>query len=187
MIMAYKGFEKDLSCTSGGHRFQYRTGVWNEEPEANAGRNGFHCAEDPLDCLSYYPDMDRSVYYIVLADGDISEDGNDSKISCTRMKLVKELSLKDFVMHALRYIYNHPHRKSNRKVRREYGEAAGGFVIVRGKCPKAKGKKGDIIAFIKEEPYRRDIDELGIYEIDGDIIKPDKWYDISGQEVNRIG
>lgn len=24
MIMAYKGFEKDLSCTSGGNRYQYK-------------------------------------------------------------------------------------------------------------------------------------------------------------------
>ncbi len=45
MIIAYKGFDKDLSCTAGGNRFQYELGTWNEETEANCARNGFHCAE----------------------------------------------------------------------------------------------------------------------------------------------
>ena len=48
MIIAYKAFDKDLSCTSGGNRFQYRLGIWNEEDAANCSHNGFHCAENPL-------------------------------------------------------------------------------------------------------------------------------------------
>lgn len=187
MLMAYKGFSRDLSCTSGGNRFQYRKGIWNEEPEANTGKNGFHCAEDPLDCLNYYPDREKAVYYLVLADGDVNEDGYDSKISCTRMKLVKELGLKDFLMHALRYLYLHPYRKPNRRVKRESAAAADGFAIVRGKGPIAKGKKGDILAFVKEEPDRRDIEELGLYEVDGIEIKEDRWYDISGREADACG
>ena len=58
MIIAYKGFDKDLSCTAGGNRFQYELGTWNEETEANCARNGFHCAENPLDswnCRSLSP------------------------------------------------------------------------------------------------------------------------------------
>ena len=51
MIMAYKGFKKDLSCTRGGHRFQYQEGVWHEEEEAKCVSTGLHCAENPLDCL----------------------------------------------------------------------------------------------------------------------------------------
>lgn len=183
MIMAYKGFKKDLSCTSGGNRYQYKAGEWNEEEKAQCRSTGFHCAENPLDCLSYYPDMESSVYYIVLADGDINEDGIDSKISCTRMKLVKELSLKEFVMHSLNYIFKHPYRKDNKRVRRERGDAAGGFVIVRGKNPQAKGKVGDILAFAKEEQERNDISELGLYEVDGKEILPDVWYDIDGREA----
>lgn len=53
MIIAYKAFDPDLSCTSGGHRFQYETGIWNQEPAADCAKRGFHCAENPLDCLSY--------------------------------------------------------------------------------------------------------------------------------------
>ncbi len=67
MIMAYKGFEKDLSCTSGGNRYQYREGVWNEENTAKCASAGFHCAENPLDCLDYYPDMENSAAYMAAA------------------------------------------------------------------------------------------------------------------------
>ena len=52
MILAYKGFDLDLSCTSRGNRFQYAPDRWNEEPRAKCGENGFHCAENPLDCVA---------------------------------------------------------------------------------------------------------------------------------------
>ena len=185
MIMAYKGFKRDLSCTRGGHRFQYQEGVWHEEEEAKCVSTGLHCAENPLDCLDYYPDMKNSVYYIVLADGDVHEDGTDSKISCTRMKLVKELGLKEFVMHSLNYIFRHPYREDNRRVKKDMGEAEGGFAVVRGKEPMAKGKPGDILAFAKEEPGGRDISELGLYEVDGEELLPDTWYDINGGRVGK--
>lgn len=48
-MYAYKGFEPDLSCR--GYRFVMGKNV---TPEANCASNGFHCAEDPLDCLTYY-------------------------------------------------------------------------------------------------------------------------------------
>lgn len=78
MMIAYKAFDPDLSCTSGGHRFQYEIDIWNQEPAADCAKRGFHCAEDPLDCFTYYPYWDQAVYYMVLADGDIDEDGRDS-------------------------------------------------------------------------------------------------------------
>lgn len=55
-MYAYKGFEPDLSCR--GYRFVMGKNV---TPEANCASNGFHCAENPLDCLTYYSDMDRSI------------------------------------------------------------------------------------------------------------------------------
>ena len=76
-MYAYKGFEPDLSCR--GYRFVMGKNV---TPEANCASNGFHCAEDPLDCLSYYGDMNRSIYCLVQPGGDIDEDDRDSKIAC---------------------------------------------------------------------------------------------------------
>ena len=49
----------------------------------------------------------------------------------------------------------------------------------------AKGKPGDILAFAKEEPGGRDISELGLYEVDGEEILPDTWYDINGGRVGK--
>lgn len=183
MMIAYKGFNPNLTCTSGGHTFQYKTGIWNEEPEANCRRNGFHCAEDPLDCLNYYRNWDKSVYYVVLADGDINEDGTDTKISCTRMKLLHQLSIEEFVAHSLKYIYDHPKRKNNRRVKTDTGEATEQFVIVRGKRPVAKGKRGMVLGFAKETQDGQNIAEIGLYVVDGKEILPDTWYDICGKEA----
>lgn len=185
MVLAYKGFEQDLSCTSGGNRFQYALGRWNEEPEANCGRNGFHCAENPLDCLRYYPEWKKSVYYLVAAGGDIDEDEVDSKISCTRLRLIKQLDLEGFVAHSLNYIWNHPFREDNSKVQKEKGEvlASDGFVIVRGKTPKAKGQMGDVLGLIKEERGNKRAKRVGIYVVDGKTILPDTWYNIYGKRT----
>ena len=46
-MIAYKGFEKGLTCRD----YQFRMGL-NVTDEANCTHNGFHCAENPLDCLS---------------------------------------------------------------------------------------------------------------------------------------
>ena len=52
-MIAYKGFEKGLTCRD----YQFRMGL-NVTDEANCTHNGFHCAENPLDCLTYYSDME---------------------------------------------------------------------------------------------------------------------------------
>ncbi|MDR1548997.1 MAG: hypothetical protein LBT06_10480 [Hungatella sp.] len=186
MIIAYKAFDKDLSCTSGGNRFQYRLGIWNEEKNANCAHNGFHCAENPLDCLSYYSDWDKAVYYMVLAAGDIDEDALDSKISTTRLKLVKQLNMAEFVAHSLRYMYEHPLRANNRRVSMEEGEAKMGFVVVRGKNPTAKGKMGNVLGFAREEFCSNKVVEIGLVIIDGKDFMPDTWYRIDGYMAERM-
>lgn len=186
MIIAYKAFEPDLSCTSKGNRFQYKIGIWNQEPAADCARCGFHCAENPLDCLSYYPHWEQAVYYMVLADGDIDEDGRDSKISCTRLKLVKQLNLEEFVAHSLHYLIKHPARRRNYRIKKEHGEAQSGFVIVQGKAPAAKGKLGDILGLAKEEENSQEIAEVGIFTVDGENYLPDTWYDVRGKSLGGM-
>ena len=105
-MYAYKGFEPDLSCR--GYRFVMGKNV---TPEANCASNGFHCAENPLDCLSYYGDMNRSIYCLVQPGGDIDEDDRDSKIACTELTILRQLTRKEFFLHALAYMVDHPGRK----------------------------------------------------------------------------
>lgn len=156
MIRAYKAFDMDLSCTSGGNRFQYSTEGWNEEPEANCVRNGFHCAENPLDCLTYYK-WGSCRMFEVEADGDIDEDAVDSKISCTRLRLVRELDLQSYMIACAEYMRLHPARKMKTHsgiitsiYDRGIAQEDGG-IIVRGIKPRVMAAKGAIIVLISED------------------------------------
>ena len=85
-MIAYKGFDPGLIC----REYQFVTGL-NKTEKANCCQNGFHCAENPLDCLIYYSNIEQAEYWIVNAGGDMDEDGNDTKISCTELTILKKL------------------------------------------------------------------------------------------------
>ncbi len=176
-MIAYKGFHPGLVCLG----YQFSMGK-NVTDKANCGRNGFHCAEDPLDCLGYYPDMEHSEYYIVNAGGDIDEDGRDTKISCTELTIIKKLSKKDFFLHALAFMVDHPARKWSSSVRKDQAEGFCGYAVVRGIDPIAKGKTGDILAFAKEDPSKGQISKVALAQVDGKDILPDIWYGIDLKE-----
>lgn len=105
----YKLFNKDLTCRG----YQFHPGL-NTCEEANCVKNGFHAAENPLDCLTYYR-WNESVCWLCEASGDIDEDGRDSKISCTELTLKKQLDLKEYMLHAASYIVRHPQRQSGER------------------------------------------------------------------------
>ena len=46
-MIAYKGFNKGLVCRG----YQFSNGE-NITDEANCAKNGFHSAENPLDCIT---------------------------------------------------------------------------------------------------------------------------------------
>ena len=177
MMIAYKGFHKGLICMG----YQFVMGK-NVTEKANSRQNGFHCAENPLDCLTDYPDIDCSEYYIVEAGGDLDEDGTDTKISCTERTIIKRLTKKEFFLHELVYMTDHTKRKWSSKVQRERGEAAQGYAVVGGSSPRAKGKVGDIIALAKEEAATGEILQIAVAEVDGKDILSGRWYDVNLQE-----
>ena len=89
----------------------------------------------------------------------------------------------EFIAHSLRYICEYPFRKdTNFRVETERGEAYRGFTVVRGKRPLAKGRIGDVLGFLKEEPDSQRIAEAGIYVVDGEEIMPDIWYGIENEK-----
>ena len=131
----------------------------------------------PLDCLSYYGDVDHSEYYIVNAGGDIDEDEVDSKISCTELTVLKRLTKEELFLHGLAFMADHPKRKWNKHVRKDRAEARGGYAVVRGADPIAKGcRKGDVLAFAKEDPATGSIQQIVVATIDGKTLLPDVWY-----------
>ena len=176
-MKAFKGFHKELTCLG----FQFREDMINWTEEANCTQNGFHCAENPLDCFNYYPNWRNSVYYEVDATGDLDEDAVDSKISCTEMRLIRRLSLEQMLFEAAVYMVGHPKREWNYRVRLETGTAWNGFGIVRGKNPRAAGGKGEFLLILKEEQDSPEIEEIALLKIDGKRYHPDKYYDAYGK------
>lgn len=176
-MIAYKAFEQGLTCRG----YQFAMGL-NRTDKANCRQDGFHCAENPLDCLTYYPDMDQSEYYIVDAGGDIDEDDRDSKISCTELTVLKKLTRRDFFLHALAYMADHPLREWNGHVKKDRAEAVCGYVVVRGTDPVAKGQAGDILALAKEDTDTGVVKQIALTVVDGVEVIPDKWYDVNLKE-----
>lgn len=176
-MIAYKGFDRGLVCRG----YQFHMGK-NVTDKANCRANGFHCAENPLDCLTYYPNMAVSEYYLVDAGGDVDEDSGDSKIACTELTIIKKLDLHDFLLHALAYMVDHPLLPWNSHVQMKRGTASQGFVIVRGTSPAAKGRQGDLLAFAKEAPNGRSILQIALASVDGKNMMPDTWYGIDMKE-----
>ena len=181
-MKAFKMFNKDMTCTMGKGSFQYEVGKTYEEEDANCRKNGFHCAENPLDCLNYYHSFENSVCCEVIAGGSIDEDENDSKISCTRITIGHRLSLEAFVVRAAMYIQSHPKMPRHTRVRKTPSAVTEDhFVIVCCRKPAARGKIGDVICCIEET--ESGIENIGVFKIDGKTRKPDMWYDCSGNEV----
>lgn len=170
-MIAYKGFGHGLICRD----YQFAMGI-NRTEKANCRENGFHCAENPLDCLTYYSDMDSAEYYIVDAGGDIDEDGSDTKISCTELTILRKLTKRDFFLHSLAFMADHPRREWSSHVSRDRAEASGGYAVVRGTDPAACGRCGDILAFAKEDPVSGHIIQIGLAQVDGSRILEGTWY-----------
>lgn len=184
MRFAFKMFNKDLTCTSGSGKYQYTVGEWFEEEEANCAKNGFHCAENPLDCLNYYPDWENSVCYLVEIGGDVDEDSMDTKISCTKIRLVKELTMDQFIEQAIVYMIRHPQAPVNRLVGIEEGNPGRyPFIFARGKHPRARGGTGDTIIILQEKEDSKEINAAGTFEIDERVYRADRFYDVWGREA----
>lgn len=145
-MIGYKGFNKDMTCTKGAGKFKYEPGKWYEEKECQTARNGFHFVERPLEVLRWYP---WGRFFTIEAAGDIDED--DNKLSCTKIRLVKELSRAELYAHEVRWMLDHWERLDECNYCHEKGEAKneGDCIIVIGKEPQAKGVYGSTLFLIQ--------------------------------------
>ena len=92
-MLAYKGFNADLTCTCGRGTFQYEIGKTIKESKSKCRNSGAHCAEYPLECLRWYPLGCGNRYFLVEASGSLDElGGTDTQLACTEITLLKELS-----------------------------------------------------------------------------------------------
>lgn len=181
---AYKMTNSDMACTMGHGVFQYRPNIWYEEEEANCVKNGFHAAKNPLDCLSYYPDFHKSQCWLVEIAGDIDEDSRDSKVSATRIRFKKRLTLPTFVQMACIWIVDHPRMPYNKNVTEGPAQSnSNHFAISVGEKAMAKGNIGDVLGVLRTYPGSRDIQAATCFLVDGKKHMPGVWYDADGKEV----
>ena len=172
-MIAYKGFNKGFICRG----YQFSPGE-NITEEANCAQNGFHSAENPLDCITYYGNIKDSVYCIVEVSVDIDEDDRDSKIASTELRIIKQLTLEEFFLHGLAFMVDHPKRTWSDHVKKNRATASNGYAVVRGPDPIAKGRLGDILAFAKEYEGSPEIEQVVLVRVDGKDILPNVWYGI---------
>ena len=147
-LYVYKMFQPGLVCRG----YKFKVGL-NECNHATCVKEGFHAAENPLDCLSYYPDFDASECWLCYADGDIHEDGTDSKISCTKLEILRRLEKHEFVCEAVTYMLEHPKRKLSEHIKRDKSTTNdNGFAIVLGEAPQAFAKEDNaVIALVRTD------------------------------------
>lgn len=143
MILAYKAFAPGLIATKGKGRYQYHKSR-NVTDKASCAATGFHCAENPLDCLKYYDWNGENEFWAVAAGGDIDEDCTDSRISCTELTLIRRLAADEFLLLYANYVFEHPTRE-------HMDINTGIFHVVHGLNKAASGKAGDWLCFIETE------------------------------------
>ena len=100
-MKTYKGFNKDMTCIG----FQYEEGKEYETNEAVCCQSGFHACEMPLDVFKYYAPS-QSVYCEVEQYGDISRDGEDTKISSTNIKIGAKIGVAGIVKAQINFIFD---------------------------------------------------------------------------------
>ena len=102
VIVAYKGFDRDLRCRD----FQYEIGgAYEHEGEVSACHSGFHACEYPLDVFGYYTPSE-SRFALVEQSGATSKDGSDSKIASQKISIKAELSLPGLIKAAIEYTFS---------------------------------------------------------------------------------
>lgn len=183
-MIAYKGFKGDLTCTMGKGSYQYQPGVTFEEDSSKCARTGLHCTENPLDVLHYYGLNQGNRFFQVIAEGDIHEDGVDTRIACTRMTLVEELSVYKLLGHAMMYMVNHPQREWKQSLTlcqvaedRAEVNCTGAIAVARGKDPVVRAAAGGYVGLIRE-PQPGQVEAARMC-IAGHLIKADTWYHIT--------
>ena len=177
-MTAYKGVSPDGTNRLGKGRILFKVGKTYKEDRSKTVAAGFHCCENPFECLTYY-ELGKDRFFQVEARGDIDEDENE-RIACTEMKIVKELKVNEFIAAGLNYMISHQKRgsweKSRGGVKIAKDIASASIVAVaRGRNPMASAGEGGYIALVREDAGGN-IEAIRFKKIDGEKFKPGIMY-----------
>ena len=102
-MKAYKGFDKDLTCK----KFKYEIGKEYSVPpeQVKLCEIGFHSCENPFDVLRYYKLIGSRFCEVEISGKTERKEKEDSKICSEKIKVVNEISLKDFINLSVRFLF----------------------------------------------------------------------------------
>ena len=186
-MIGYKGFDKDLKCRD----LQYEVGKeYDHEGKVKACNSGFHFCENPLDVFNYYPPAD-SRYAEVIGDGILDTDGQDSKVSSSKISISAEIKLPGLIKAGVKFILDRVNWDDNKQTNTGYKSAAtntGNYsaatvegkesvAVAIGYESKAKGALGCWIVVAEwecDDEYH--IKDVQCAKVDGEKIKVDTFY-----------
>lgn len=159
-MIAYKGISPDMTARLGNRDGEiFKVGCTYTVKQSKTARNGYHCCENPAQCLGYY-DLRSDRFFKVEAAGSIDEDDAE-RIACTKLTILEELDVKGFFCACIKYIVAHPDRKewewSGKGVEIARTSAkASTIAIARGEDPRAMIlEKDGFIGLIVEDANGR--------------------------------
>ncbi len=179
-MIAYKGVSPDGSNRLGQGKIVYKVGEVYKTDKSKTVNSGFHCCENPFECLTYYT-LGEDRFLMVEADGSIDEDENE-RIACTKLKVLRELSIVSFMLSGMTYIIEHSNREKweqhHKGVTVAENKAQNKLIaIARGVDPVASAEEGGYIGVIIEEPADSSIIRKACaHKVDGKEILPGVLY-----------
>ena len=200
-MKCFKGFDKDLRCKG----FQYEVGKEYETERAEICEEGFHACEFPLDVLRYYNPADSRFCEVELDANGQTHD--DSKRVGKKIKIGAEIGLSGLVKDGVKFILEKVDFENAKATNTGncsaatntgYGSAATNtgycsaatvegkesIAIVTGNGSKASGKRGCWLV-LTERDSKMHILGVQAVKVDGETIKEDVFYTLSGGKVRE--
>ena len=184
-MLAYKGVSADGTNRLGSGKILYEVGRTYRTEKSKTVASGFHCCENPFECLGYYT-LGKDRFFEVEASGSIDED-KEERIACTEMKILRELTVPDFMLIGIAYMVKHPKREnweqkhSNMTVAKDKAEGSL-IAIARGSSPMAAAGMGGYIGLIQEKE-QDGIVCVRMKKVDGRGILPGTFYTLKSGKV----
>lgn len=185
-MLVFKATDADMTCHMGKGIFQYELGEPATAEASGCGRTGLHACEYVVDCLRYYALNTNHRYFMAEAEGDIAEDGQNTRIACTKLTLTQELDHAGITREAMKFMIKHPRREGweysgkGIEIAKDYAcvTEQDGIAIARGSNPAVQGGVGTHIGLLREEDGK--IVEAKLCHITKDgPIKPYKIYNLA--------
>nr|DAO42122.1 MAG TPA: hypothetical protein [Caudoviricetes sp.] len=192
-MKCFKGFDKDLCCKG----FQYKIGKEYETERAEICEEGFHACEFPLDVLRYYNPADSRFCEVELDANEQTRD--DSKRDGKKIKIDAEIGLSGLIKAGVKFILERADFENAKATNTGNWSAATNtgnwsaatvegeesIAIVTGYGSKASGKRGCWLVLTERDKGNHVLGVQAV-KVDGETIKEDVFYTLSGGAVTEV-